>query len=1821
MSKFNLCLSIFILLCSLSRPALAQCSFSVSNSAPCSSEEITFTVDSPSPGSNYEWDLNGDGQADLSGIEIVYQYPIQHEDSTFAVILLENGIPCDTQQATVLAVADPSAGVPPGIVQMTGHELKACNGSSSFDLQLINTSSTYNENISYTIQWGDGSPSEDHDNTSFSNTSTISHTYSGLGYYTIFVSATHQNGCVFTDNYTFYNGGNPSVGLVIPGNTVGLCAPATLDFPITNTAGNPPGTEYTVFISGQEVAHFTQDSLPSVFTYTFLESSCGQTTSTGNYNNAFDIKIVASNPCNSSTATIEPIEVSEPPEPMFDIAPPPFSCSGAVYGFENTTTGITEVIAGNPSSCINILSPNWTISGTSGQDWNIVSGSLFGSNAIDIEFLTPGVYTIEMTLVSFACGPVTISQEITIYEPPEPGAGITVPEPGGGSNGGCTPLVIPFNNSTSGDQLSFQWEISPPEGWAFADSTSATSISPSVEFLQGGWYDIVLTATNPCAVVSWDTSLLLPGPPVADLGPIPDYCQNATLNFDTASLSIQDNGLGITSIQWDFSGAQPGSSDSLYPSGIQYDSAGTYIVILAASNDCGTSTVQDTFVVQSATQVALPQELTVCSSDAPFMLSATPSGGNWSGAGVSANGLFDPAQAVTGANILTYSYGVGACFNQGDMTINVIAAAPVEAGPDITACSNAGAITLNGSPANGSWSSPNGGVITGSSFQPDASGPGGYTLVYAFTDANNCAFVDSLTAIVNAAPVIAVADTSYCNTAGAMALPTPSPTGGTWSGPGIVDAANGLFGPVAAGGAGAYILSYAVNGSNGCNSSSTINVGVVDPSNVDAGPDASLCISDAPYTLNQFVTPPGGSWSTSGGGLSGASFNPAAAGGGTHLLRYRAGSGSCAVEDSILINVFDPGPVEAGPGLALCSDAPPATLSGYSPTGGAWAGPGITGNTFSPSGLAPGDYTLLYTITAGPGGCQKTDSLPATVYPLPEPAFTLPGIVCKGSSFSPDNQSAGATAYYWDFGDGANAEQESPSHTYLQPGNYTVQLEAVNAQGCSAVATHPMEVAEPPEAMFSPSQDSGCGALEAGVENQSSGYEATYSWDFGNGQSSSQANPGLTLTYPAGLNDTIYIISLNAQNLCGEDNYQDSLLVRPYPAVDFGFAVDTGCAPLLAEFVNISLGSPESFFWDFGNGQTSTDPTPEPQWYAGDTATVDYTITLIATNSCGADTLSQVLTIEPEIVRAFFNTSNTQGCAPFSVNFTNYSTPGTNVSWDFGDGNIAAEPDPAHTFETPGVYDVILYAANACADDTAWIAIEVLPSPEVDFDFGANLCAGQAIQFNNTSAGLAGSLWDFGTGDTTSLTHPLYTFPAPGAYTVTLEGISLQNACSTSLSQPVVIGEAPVAAFALDDAMGCTPLSVNFANQSTGGNFYQWDFGDGNSSVQENPSHTFTEAGDYPVRLSVSNAAGCTTDSIFTAVFAFPVPEAAFAIEQERPCGLPMTAWFHNQSEGAQGFSWNLGLPTGSSLANPIQEYTEAGAYPIQLTASNQYGCLDTTFQTLTLFDSPIADFALDTLSGCQPLRVSFANYSRGNHFSWDFGDGTISSENQVMHEYPDAGWYDVSLVAGYDDICYDTMKLAGAVEVLPMPNAGFEWVEELFNGNATGTIQFINTSEQAKQYYWDFGDGGQSEEENPEHRYQYNGAYPVRLTAVAEGGCRDDTLITLRPELIKGLYVPNAFAPGLGAGDARYFLPKGIGLKEYVVEIFSPYGQLLWKSSLLRGGQPAEGWDGTLNGAPLPQDVYVWKISAIFEDETQWNGSELSGRRYQKMGSVTLIR
>ena len=180
------------------------------------------------------------------------------------------------------------------------------------------------------------------------------------------------------------------------------------------------------------------------------------------------------------------------------------------------------------------------------------------------------------------------------------------------------------------------------------------------------------------------------------------------------------------------------------------------------------------------------------------------------------------------------------------------------------------------------------------------------------------------------------------------------------------------------------------------------------------------------------------------------------------------------------------------------------------------------------------------------------------------------------------------------------------------------------------------------------------------------------------------------------------------------------------------------------------------------------------------------------------------------------------------------------------------------------------------------------------------------------------------------------------------------------------------------------------------------------------------------------------------------------------------------------------------------------------------------------------------------------------------------------------------------------------------------------------GTVFFMNeSSKDAILFTWAFGDGDSSMVENPTHRYFHNwvdNMIPLRdiATLWVENayGCVDSFARPVTHIPIKGLFVPNAFSPENGPDEVRVFMPAGVGLKKYKLEIFSSWGELLWSSDRLTpDGRPAEPWDGMYQGRLMPQDVYVWKIEAEFEDGDNWDGMENRRGKVRRTGVVNLLR
>lgn len=562
----------------------------------------------------------------------------------------------------------------------------------------------------------------------------------------------------------------------------------------------------------------------------------------------------------------------------------------------------------------------------------------------------------------------------------------------------------------------------------------------------------------------------------------------------------------------------------------------------------------------------------------------------------------------------------------------------------------------------------------------------------------------------------------------------------------------------------------------------------------------------------------------------------------------------------------------------------------------------------------------------------------------------------------------------------------------------------------------------------------------------------------------------------------------------------------------------SGCSPLVVYFSDSSSGNPTQWRWDLGNGVTSTLRNPSATYFNPGT----YTIKLVASNAGGKDSIvkSRYITVY-ENPTADFSLDKTTGCFPLPVQFTDKSTAGSGTvvsrQWDFGDGTISAEQNPSHTYKTAGSFTVTLRVANSfgCVKTyTREQAVSIAIGVKASFtNTSPGVCwAPATVQFTNSSSG-SGPLrfqWSFGDGGTSTETNPQHVYNTNGTYTVSLIATSPQGCVDTITKTDIFrIGTAK-ADFAIP-AASCVNNAVVFANTtSPAPASVQWNFGDSTTSTALNPQKTYLHTGTFTVRL-ISNFGGCA-DTATKQVTVSAKPEADFTVPQSAFCSLPASVNFTTTAKSnTYSYAWDFGDSTKATTANPTHVYSKEGSYTVRLIVTNEGGCSDTVIKkNFIQIQKPVVTINGLPRNGCAPLSITPTASVSGNQtltgYRWNFGDGTTSSEPGPSHTYSKAGNYNVSLVFTTANGCTDSVVVLRAVRVGEKPHADFAHSPVMvcpqekvfFTDKSTGKVD---------QWFWDFGDGGTSTEQNPVHQYGDTGWHHVRLVAFSNT-CPDTIVV-----------------------------------------------------------------------------------------------------------------
>lgn len=504
-----------------------------------------------------------------------------------------------------------------------------------------------------------------------------------------------------------------------------------------------------------------------------------------------------------------------------------------------------------------------------------------------------------------------------------------------------------------------------------------------------------------------------------------------------------------------------------------------------------------------------------------------------------------------------------------------------------------------------------------------------------------------------------------------------------------------------------------------------------------------------------------------------------------------------------------------------------------------------------------------------------------------------------------------------------------------------------------------------------------CQGLTVDFENNSYG-GTNYEWDFG--------VPGITTdvstafepsyTYPAPGNYTAMLV-VNPGWPCTDTAYMDIIVNDPivisYTSNDslciFGNSFD---------FVAASTAPPgANYSWNFGPNATSPSTTGNVVNGVNFSATGFIPVTVsVESNSCIAEHTDSVF-IFPEPTAAIILPPDFE-CGGLTLDFGNGSTNSTTYEWDFGvpgtTTDVSTDFEPTFSYPAAGTYTVTLTASSSpVCSSTTTETISIIEPLIVAFTSQDSMCiTGNSFDFDGTVSGPAGSVftWNFGPNASISSSTDIdvsgVSFNTTGPIQITLTGT--YEDCEESVTHEIYLYREPTIGFSLVPGLQCAPFDAQFVNLSDAETtaYYTWDFGDGTTSNEVNPSHLYTAVGNYPVTLTMETVDGCVATLTLLQsdlVNVRPSPEAGFAVTPDYTDICNSTIQFIDQSNGATEwfYFYDDSTATGSGEASPQYTYLTAGGhYPMQI-VTNEFGCKDTAMNYL--FIEPFTLYAPNTFT------------------------------------------------------------------------------------------------------------------------------------------------------------------------------------------------------------------------------------------------------------------
>ena len=845
----------------------------------------------------------------------------------------------------------------------------------------------------------------------------------------------------------------------------------------------------------------------------------------------------------------------------------------------------------------------------------------------------------------------------------------------------------------------------------------------------------------------------------------------------------------------------------------------------------------------------------------------------------------------------------------------------------------------------------------------------------------------------------------------------------------------------------------------------------------------------------------------------------------------------------------------------------------------------------------PGDYTVKLSVTNGLTQDVHTQTDYIKVYNIPLPSISNnSSVFCVPQEviFVDETQfTNNITSWLWDFGDGGSSVLQNPNYEYSNSGLFTVSLSVVDNKGCESliIFDNLIDAKKVPVTSFSSDIIFSCNNTENVSFINTSNNATNFTWNFGDGFTSSNFNP--IHNYASG-NFNVSLISSN--NIC-----EDTLILNNFIEVggeinpDFTSNIIEVCVEEIIDFLDITPSSPDSWLWDFGDGTTSNLQHPTHQFLSSGLFSVSLT------TSKNGDCLETIIKTDYitvfDVPNIILNADEDYSCdLPFSVQFSDNTLNAVDWSWIFSNGDSSSMQNPIIDFYSFDQFDVSLVVIdiNNCVSEIIFPDFIIVDEVIVDFSVSDSIiCESDVVEFfdisNSSLFPLISYNWDFGNGATSILENPQQQFIGFSYFDISFD-IENSRGCRKQIILDDFIKTIgpPSSDFSANRIVSCAGSPVLFSDLSTSTDViadWNWSFGDGNSSLLQNPSNQFNQIGTYDVTLIVGE--GKCTDTLVKSNYIEIIEPSSFFVANFN-CPEPLKVEFDNLSVGANDVLWDFGDGTTSTDFNPIHIFPNRGSYDVLLRVTNnitmctheyvkqiqitipiasfdylplingnidsvvcvprrviidnqsqdwrnyqldwgdgyigygradhlllsdtvydltlsitdKHGCRDTLVRNnMYRSNDVVTNFDVTNIVGCNTLTIDFQDLSSvTSDVVWDFGDGTISNQNNPQHEYNSEGFYDVTLYSVSIEGCKDTLKSVEYVKFI-YPEINFTISDNKICKN--DVVSFMDSSKGISlDYNWNFGDGVSSTDKNPLHNFNSVGVFPLTLSITDTFGC-----------------------------------------------------------------------------------------------------------------------